>query len=216
MLKRFLLLEQMLIPAVFNFVINAAAAWWLTRQQDFIPFWGSSSIAVDTLATALLLPLLTALITTPLLLSRARQGGFDKFPLHQLATGYGRVISGISSLSQSTSQSQSKPTSRADSRSAGFNRTRRMLLALRIGLCGSVIGILLALLVLWILLLTGTTGLETAHFIRFKALFAAVLGGMVSCMMGYWTLQTIAFRRLGHTSRPASDPKMKTDSVQNV
>lgn len=72
---RFLLLEQGIGSAVFNFVLNGAIAWLLFRSVDPVPMWGQQSIAGDTIATCFFLPFFTALVVTPLVRRRVRAGG---------------------------------------------------------------------------------------------------------------------------------------------
>jgi len=72
--RRYLLLEQGLGAAVFNFAINGVIAWLLFRQQDRVPLWGQQSIMVDTIFTSLLLPLITCLVVTPLARKNVRAG----------------------------------------------------------------------------------------------------------------------------------------------
>jgi hypothetical protein len=64
--RRYLLLEQGVGAAVFNLLLNALIAWGLTRHLDTLPLWGATSIAGDTIATGILLPLLTCVISTGL------------------------------------------------------------------------------------------------------------------------------------------------------
>ncbi len=73
-IKRFLTIEQGLIPGIFNFFINGGIAWWLNKQLETMPLWGETSIAVDTLATAFLLPLITCLIVTPIISKKVNSG----------------------------------------------------------------------------------------------------------------------------------------------
>jgi len=61
---RYLLVEQGVGSAVFNFVLNAAIAWGLFRHLSVVPLWGQQSIAGDTIGTTIMLPLLTCLIVT--------------------------------------------------------------------------------------------------------------------------------------------------------
>jgi hypothetical protein len=72
--RRYLLVEQGIGAAVFNFVLNAAIAWLMFRGQDRVPLWGQQSIAADTIGTCLILPLMTTLIVTPLAHGRLRTG----------------------------------------------------------------------------------------------------------------------------------------------
>jgi hypothetical protein len=64
--RRYLLLEQGIGAALFNFVLNGAIAWLMFRTLEEVPLWGRQSIAGDTIGTSLLLPLITCLVVTPL------------------------------------------------------------------------------------------------------------------------------------------------------
>ena len=64
--RRYLVVEQGVGAAVFNFVLNAVIAWLMFRRQDVVPLWGQQSIAGDTIGTSLLLPLITCLVVTRL------------------------------------------------------------------------------------------------------------------------------------------------------
>lgn len=79
-IKRFLILDQGLIPGIFNFFINGGIAWWLNQKLEFMPLWGEKSIAVDTLATAFLLPLITCLIVTPIINKKIQGGSLQPLP----------------------------------------------------------------------------------------------------------------------------------------
>src|SRR5205823_4376911 len=72
--RRYLLLEQGVGAAVFNFVLNAAIAWAMFRSVDVVPLWGQQSIMGDTIGTCFLLPLLTCLIVTRLVRGHMRAG----------------------------------------------------------------------------------------------------------------------------------------------
>lgn len=72
---RFLLLEQGIGSALFNFALNGAIAWLLFRSLERVPMWGQQGIAGDTIATCFFLPFFTALIVTPLVRRRVRGGG---------------------------------------------------------------------------------------------------------------------------------------------
>ncbi len=60
--RRYLLFEQGVGAAVFNFLLNAAIAWLIFRGADVVPLWGQQSIAGDTIGTSVILPFLTCLI----------------------------------------------------------------------------------------------------------------------------------------------------------
>jgi len=59
--RRYLLLEQGVGAAGFNFLLNAAIAWLMFRGADVVPLWGQQSIAGDTIGTSIILPFLTCL-----------------------------------------------------------------------------------------------------------------------------------------------------------
>jgi len=71
---RFLAIHQSAVPALINFVLNGAIAWWLFRSVAFVPFSGLSSIAGDTLITSFLLPFLSCLIITWLIQRGVERG----------------------------------------------------------------------------------------------------------------------------------------------
>lgn len=83
-INRFLVIEQGLIPGIFNFFINGGIAWWLNQHLEYMPLWGKTSIGVDTLATALLLPLITCLIVTPIIASKVKKGSLAPLALPML------------------------------------------------------------------------------------------------------------------------------------
>ena len=72
--RRFLLIEQGVVPAVFNFALNAGIAWALFRSVATIPLWGESSVGGDLLVTAFLLPFLTSVIVSALVAREVRSG----------------------------------------------------------------------------------------------------------------------------------------------
>ncbi len=82
--RRFLLVEQGVVPAVFNLVLNGAIAWLLFRKVAHVPLWGESSVGVDLLATAFLLPFLTCLIVSALVARHVRDGKVPPLPAGQL------------------------------------------------------------------------------------------------------------------------------------
>src|SRR5438046_2433942 len=72
--RRYLLLEQGVGAAVFNFLLNAAIAWLIFRGAEMVPLWGQQSIAGDTIGTSIILPFLTCLIATRLVRGHVRSG----------------------------------------------------------------------------------------------------------------------------------------------
>src|SRR6266404_161255 len=72
--RRYLLLEQGVGAAVFNFVLNAAIAWAMFRSVAVVPLWGQQSIIGDTIGTCFLLPVITCFIATRLVRGQVRAG----------------------------------------------------------------------------------------------------------------------------------------------
>ena len=72
--RRYLLLEQGVGAAGFNFLLNAAIAWLIFRGAEMVPLWGQQSIAGDTIGTSIILPFLTCLIATRLVRGHVRSG----------------------------------------------------------------------------------------------------------------------------------------------
>jgi hypothetical protein len=64
--RSFFMQEQIIGPAVINFVLNGLIAWLVFRTRALVPLWGDTSIAADVTSTLFILPLVTCLITTPL------------------------------------------------------------------------------------------------------------------------------------------------------
>jgi hypothetical protein len=82
--QRFLVIEQGAVPTIFNLVLNGAIAWALFRSAAHVPLWGESSLGVDLLATAFLLPFLTCLIVSALVGRHVRDGKVPPLPAAQL------------------------------------------------------------------------------------------------------------------------------------
>ena len=87
--RQYLLVEQGIGAAIFNFVLNGAIAWLVFRAQPVVPLWGQQSIAGDTVATCFMLPLITALIVTALARGRLGSGKLD--PLAWTASTHPRL-----------------------------------------------------------------------------------------------------------------------------
>src|SRR5438132_1109625 len=66
--------DEIVVTAIVNFWLNYGIAWFVFRAAAAVPLWGASSIAVDTVATAFVLPLLTSLIATPLVRLQVYRG----------------------------------------------------------------------------------------------------------------------------------------------
>jgi hypothetical protein len=78
--RRFLLRDQLVGSSLVNFPLNAAIAWLAFGSAAAVPLWGTSSIAADTLGTAIILPILTSLIVSRLVLREVRRGRLAPLP----------------------------------------------------------------------------------------------------------------------------------------
>ncbi len=72
--RRFLLVHQAAVPAVFNLVLNAAIAWALMRGHAELELWGEAGVGPDLLITGFLLPFLTCLIVSRLVAKQVVRG----------------------------------------------------------------------------------------------------------------------------------------------
>jgi hypothetical protein len=79
--QRFLLVDELGGSVVVNLPVNAAIAWVLFRSPS-VPLWGWSSIAADTLVTAFMLPLLTAVFATRVARARVAAGKLPRITTH--------------------------------------------------------------------------------------------------------------------------------------
>lgn len=76
---KYLLIEQSLIPGVLNLVINGAIAYLIFGINDVINIWGESpNVGVDTIATFILLPLITTMIVTATTRKKVSSGKLAK------------------------------------------------------------------------------------------------------------------------------------------
>ena len=82
--RKFLLIEQAAVPAVFNLLLNGAIAWALFRSASEVPLWGESSVGVDLLVTAFVLPYLTCVIVSRLVARDVRSGKLPRLDAGQL------------------------------------------------------------------------------------------------------------------------------------
>ena len=78
--RTFLALEQVVVPALFNFAFNAALGWVEFRNHTPLPLWGDPSMGLDLLGMLFFLPAFSCLIGTPLIRRAARQGKVDWLP----------------------------------------------------------------------------------------------------------------------------------------
>ncbi len=72
--RRFLFIEQSLGSAIVNLAIAAFLGWLLFRRVEPVPIWGSQGLVVDTILTALLVPLFTCLAVTCVARRQVRNG----------------------------------------------------------------------------------------------------------------------------------------------
>lgn len=80
-LRRYLILEQVLMPFAVNLALNAGLAWYLFREHVPLPLWGDPSIGADTLGTLFFLPFFTCMIGTPLIKRAARKGKLERLAI---------------------------------------------------------------------------------------------------------------------------------------
>lgn len=81
--RRFLIRDQIIGAAVFNAVLNGFLAWLTFRHHPAVPLAGDPSVVGDAIGTAVLLPLLTCVIVTPLVRRAIAHGTVE--PLSTLA-----------------------------------------------------------------------------------------------------------------------------------
>jgi hypothetical protein len=73
--------HEALVSGVSNAFFNGIIAWLLLRSGPALQWGGEHSFAVDIIATALLLPLIVALIVIPLQRSKLRKGKLQAISL---------------------------------------------------------------------------------------------------------------------------------------
>lgn len=72
--RKFLIHDQVIGGGVINGLLNALLGWLSFRHHDRVPMHGDPSIVADTIATAVLLPLIACLIVTPLVRKAIKAG----------------------------------------------------------------------------------------------------------------------------------------------
>lgn len=72
--QNFLLLDQGVIPILFNFFLNGFFIWGALRAMDSIPLWGKTSVGVDLLLTGFLLPFFTGVAVGPNIARAIKKG----------------------------------------------------------------------------------------------------------------------------------------------
>ncbi len=173
---RFFLVDQLLVPVVFNFVLNGWLASQLFAHLPSVPLWGLESIGLDTLATSFLLPFLTFVITARLLGVLVRKGLVQ--PLRTLPGSPlpSRVVDALARR-------------RASLAGAGF---------------GLVCTATLGTLTLGVLHLLRVESLPLPDFLWFKAAYAALLTALVSVVIAWACLLRIS-REAGDPAAPSDD-----------
>ena len=73
-LRRFLIVDQGLVPGLCTGLINGAIAWWLNLGSPELAFRGEPGLVGDFLITAFVLPQITCLIVSPLVIRQVRKG----------------------------------------------------------------------------------------------------------------------------------------------
>lgn len=63
-LTKRLIIQQTIIPALINLVLNGLISWQVLKNVESITFWGKPSIAIDILLTAFLIPFITCFINS--------------------------------------------------------------------------------------------------------------------------------------------------------
>jgi hypothetical protein len=86
--RRFLIVEEIVGSTIVNFFVNGGIAWFLFHAVASVPLWGKSSIAVDTLATALVLPVVTALIARLIVRQQVMAGKLAPIPPAELGSSF--------------------------------------------------------------------------------------------------------------------------------
>lgn len=82
--RRFLIVEQCAIPFAINVVLNGVIAFLLFRSAEAIPLWGESSAGIDLIVTALVLPFLSCLIVSRIIVGQVRNGKVPPLPPQQI------------------------------------------------------------------------------------------------------------------------------------
>ncbi len=157
--KKFLYIEQCLVPGVFNFLINGAIAWALFRSVSSLGLWGEHGFGGDLLITAALLPALTCLIVTPIINKQIRSG--------KTAT--------LASVLHEDGGLSLQPV-----------WLRALVLALVGVVIGALPFVALLMM---IEASSGSISIGATDYAIFKAVWAALLAMLVTPYVGWWALQ---------------------------
>ncbi|WP_039961244.1 hypothetical protein [Rhodopirellula europaea] len=102
---RYVLIGYVLIPLAINVAINVFLGWLLFLDQESVPVWEfPQSVAMEVVGTGCLLPLITAMISSRVLLRHLRSGIVQPVPKTEVGSGVvsrslswvGRVLQGAS------------------------------------------------------------------------------------------------------------------------
>ena len=160
-LRRVLLVDQGLIPAVIDAAINGGIAWALVRGP--VPLWPPATgehaddpaVGPDLLITAVLLPVLTAVITERVIRWQVRSGD-----LPPLGGGLGRDRGAA-----------------APARWPSFVRGLLVAAASLVAAAGPTIAVFAA---------ADSAPLSPGMYVAFKAVWAAALGFAVTPVIAWW------------------------------
>lgn len=141
--------HEVLVGGISNTIFNGIIAWLLLRNGPALAWGGQHSFAVDVIATALLLPLIVALIVIPLQRSKLRKG-----KLQAISLGAGSAMQSF-----------------ADRFPASTFKS-----ALLFGLVGMCV---IAPLTLAAFYLLGVQQVEPLHYAVFKGLWAGLMAGVL-------------------------------------
>jgi hypothetical protein len=73
-LKKYIVVDQMIVAAAINFLINGLISWATFREFKSLSVWNSNPVYLDILLTALLLPLLSCLVNSQLIEGKIKGG----------------------------------------------------------------------------------------------------------------------------------------------
>jgi hypothetical protein len=88
--RSFLIRHHIIGATLFNALLNGFLAWLTFRHQPAVPIAGDPSVVGDAIGTAVLLPLLTCLIVTPLVRRAIAHGRVE--PLSSFAGNISMVL----------------------------------------------------------------------------------------------------------------------------
>lgn len=84
--RKFLRIDQCLVPGIINVAINGGIAWALLRAHTEIPLWGDPSVGIDLIATGFLLPFFTCMIVSRIVGGQVRSGKLEPLASDQIGS----------------------------------------------------------------------------------------------------------------------------------